>query len=162
MWFTTSKSRDVGWSCFLMAVNQSFYNVIMTPYISKHNDSTHILSYCLISMTVPCLSIPLIHATCPAHFHRQDTNFTTRKWPLHATLFTATDTDYTTAIYRRLYAFNEQERLPFPLSPLGYIQMGRILFFFFFFVFATRHKVIKSWKQTLKEALSKKNKKLLW
>lgn len=127
------KSREhVGWSCFLMAVNQSFYNVIMTSYISKHNDSTHILSCCLISLTVPCLSIPLIHATCPAHFHRQDTNCTTRKWPLHATLFTATDTDYTPAIYRRLYAFNEQERLPFPLSPLGYIQMGRILFFFFF------------------------------
>lgn len=47
----------------------------------------------------------------------------------------------------------KQERLHFPLSPLGYIQMG-----FFFFSSSQQDKVIKSWKQTLKEALSKKKK----
>lgn len=46
----------------------------------------------------------------------------------------------------------KQERLHFPLSPLGYIQMG----IFFSPSSSQQDKVIKSWKQTLKEALSKK------
>lgn len=129
------------------------------PHRRKHMDSIQSLPCCFIYTIVSCLFFPSTRSTCLAHFDSVEIKKTLR---LQATEMTTLCKLFHTHCFglQRYVLSMKQERLPFPLSPLGYIQMGRIFFFFFCF-FATRHKVIKSWKQTLKEALSKKE-KLLW
>lgn len=128
----------------------------MTSYISSQTETygsytnPAILFY-LYDCVMSVFSLDSLHLLGPL-WQCQDKNCAysqALKLPLCPNFFTPTVLDYTTAIY----PFNEARETTFPVKSIIFKWAGP---FFLFFFFSTRHKVIKSWKQTLKEALSKK------
>lgn len=140
----------------LMVVNESFYTVThdipYSPRRRKHMDPIQTQPCCFIYMIVSCLFFCLwlspparpSSSISPPDENSEGTGSV-------QTFLTPTVLDYTTA----LYPSDEATETSFPVKSIIF------KWAFTFFSFATRHKVIKSWKQTLKEALSKKE-KLLW
>lgn len=118
----------------LMLVNEYFYTLMHDSIYFLTDGNIWILYVSVLFIRfLSCVFPPLTLSTCLAQFD-SDIYLNALKLPLCPNFFTPTMLDYSNA----LYPLNEAREISFPVKSIIFKWSGP------FFLFATRHKVIKS------------------